>query len=376
MDDRERRRVVLSDVSLHSWAQTRYWELAQDLPFHASVSTTYQGKFDDAVRFADRGGEKIIQAHLERGSCGCVLFRRGPCVALLEVRRMFRASLASGDVESLHALADELRETFPDHVERDDSKVAVTFWTLSPEGPVRRVRVVTAPTWKEVSGNYPESVGAELSRLTELREAKSGQLILFHGEPGTGKSYAIRALLQEWKPWCSAHYIVDPDKFFGQSAEYMLSVLLSGEDDDDVSVALRELRGQPKRKRETWTIYLVEDGDEFLTEDAKTRSGQALSRLLNVVDGFIGQGLNVLVLVTTNEPLDKLHPAVTRPGRCLANVHFRAFSKSEAQRWLRDHGAVAVEVKGPQTLARLYDGLGGGRQIAVGPLPRAIGFDV
>jgi hypothetical protein len=52
--------------------------------------------------------------------------------------------------------------------------------------------------------------------------------------------------------------------------------------------------------------------------DAKEQAGQGLSRFLNVVDSIIGQGLRVLILVTTNEPLRRLHPAVSRPGRCAA----------------------------------------------------------
>lgn len=33
---------------------------------------------------------------------------------------------------------------------------------------------------------------------------------------------------------------------------------------------------------------------------------------------MVGQGLRVLVLVTTNELLRRLHPAVAQPGRCAA----------------------------------------------------------
>jgi hypothetical protein len=51
---------------------------------------------------------------------------------------------------------------------------------------------------------------------------------------------------------------------------------------------------------------------------------------LNVVDGLIGQGLRVLVLVTTNEELKSLHPAVARPGRAAANIEFHALSRHEA----------------------------------------------
>ena len=72
--------------------------------------------------------------------------------------------------------------------------------------------------------------------------------------------------------------------------------------------------------------------------------GQGLSRFLNVVDGLIGQGLRVLVLVTTNEPIRKLHPAVARPGRCAANVEFAPLAADEAAAWLDEHGSPTAVV--------------------------------
>jgi hypothetical protein len=66
--------------------------------------------------------------------------------------------------------------------------------------------------------------------------------------------------------------------------------------------------------------------------DAKARTGQALSRFLNVVDGLIGQGLRLLVLVTSNEDLGKLHPAVNRPGRCIQKILFQPFTSVEAHK--------------------------------------------
>jgi hypothetical protein len=52
------------------------------------------------------------------------------------------------------------------------------------------------------------------------------QLVLWHGQAGTGKTSAPRALAREWREWCQFHYIVDPDSFFGQHADYLISVLL------------------------------------------------------------------------------------------------------------------------------------------------------
>ncbi len=59
-----------------------------------------------------------------------------------------------------------------------------------------------------------------------------------------------------------------------------------------------------------WRCIIPEDTGELLAADARATNGQALSRFLNLADGLIGQGLNVLLLVTTNELLGKRE----RPG--------------------------------------------------------------
>ena len=102
-----------------------------------------------------------------------------------------------------------------------------------------------------------------------------------------------------------------------------------------------------------WRLLVLEDTGELLTPDAKTVIGQGLSRFLNVVDGLIGQGLRVLVLVTTNEEIRKLHPAVARPGRCAANIAFGPLSNDEAAAWLAERD-VEPSVDGATTIAALY----------------------
>jgi hypothetical protein len=54
----------------------------------------------------------------------------------------------------------------------------------------------------------------------------------------------------------------------------------------------------------------------------------------NLSDGVLGQGFNTLILVTTNEGLGQLHPALVRPGRCLARVEFSPMAPAEAREWL------------------------------------------
>jgi hypothetical protein len=116
---------------------------------------------------------------------------------------------------------------------------------------------------------------------------------------------------------------------------------------------LDDFEGDGEEDDRLWRLLVMEDTGELLSADARERTGQGLSRFLNVVDGLIGQGLRVIVLVTTNEEIKKLHPAVARPGRCAANVMFDALSREEASEWLTSHG-VDEESRGARTLASLY----------------------
>jgi hypothetical protein len=287
----------------------------------------------------------------------------------------FAQVAAAGD-EAAEAGMEELQALLPRATRDREGRVPVRFWTYSPHGPMPMGRTLSVPAWDEIEGNYPTATRESLARLMSGDLPwRGGQLILWHGETGTGKTTALRALAREWSSWCEPHYITDPEKFFGNQSDYMLSVMLEHEmfpeDDEDggegfVSFpgpgmwpvphfALVQIRapGEQPESAPSWRLLILEDTGELLSADARMQAGQGLSRFLNVVDGLIGQGLRILVLVTTNEEIGRLHPAVARPGRCAANILFTRIPPEQANAWLaeRDHDAPVSE---PLTLAALY----------------------
>src|SRR5690242_3443036 len=100
-----------------------------------------------------------------------------------------------------------------------------------------------------------------------------------------------------------------------------------------------------------WRLLLLEDCDELVRGGAKQSAGQALSRLLNLTDGTLGQGRDVLVAITTNEDVSRLHPAVVRPGRCLARVELGPLPFAQARNWLGKADGIGAN---GATLAQLY----------------------
>lgn len=267
---------------------------------------------------------------LPDGQLALLVSRGGTCEIVVAARRPAEAKCAAG------ALAKRLRRE-----PRADARVPVSFWTSTSRGPGVRRRLIDAPKWKQVAGNYPLAVRESVQGLVAARTPGAGALLLWHGAPGTGKTHALRALVRSWRSWCSAHYVTDPEHFLAGTSYLMeVATARSGENDP------------------AWRLLVLEDAGELMSLSARSETGQGLSRVLNLTDGMLGQGVKCILLVTTNEPLGRLHPAVHRPGRCWASVAFEPFGATEAAAWLAARD-IDRDVTRPMTLAELYEVAGG-----------------
>jgi hypothetical protein len=269
-------------------------------------------------------------------------------------RQLVEVYVSADSYEHAAAVLTEIKSRIPEATPPKDA-VSMTVWHLSSRGASPSLKSICVPSWTDIRQNYPRAVAEPLDALfTTSRPYDSGKLILWHGEPGTGKTTALRALIREWMDWCSIHYVADPEKLFA-STGYLLDVI--GKTDPDTNHDVETAR---------WRLLIAEDSDEFLRVSARQEAGAALGRLLNLSDGILGQGSNTLILLTTNERLDRLHPAVVRPGRCLAQVEFTRFSVAEAAQWLPQAVPRTAKPTEPKTLAELVEQCNAAKQIATG----------
>lgn len=291
-----------------------------------------------------RGHRHVVVRELERHAPDAVLPERAVVIrtidgqqqrrviaevddvlVLLETWRADATLVVSADDEQAAIrVADEIAARVPQPA--GEGRVEVTF-SDACAGP-RTVDIDVRP-WRDIAGHYPAAVRSALDVLTAYRPeaAAPRRLALWHGAPGTGKTSAVRALLHAWHDWADGVVVTDPDALL-KDGRYLRRAVLDADGDDD---------GR-------WSVFVLEDAEALLRKDT---GGHGMGRLLNLADGLLGQGLRCLFLITTNEPLGRIHPAVVRPGRCLAQVEFGPLPEAQAAALL------GRAVGGPMTLAEV-----------------------
>jgi hypothetical protein len=318
---------------------------------------------------AERTIGKALQASIDRRGLRDALLRseRGDPVLLRRLSSDFLLLVAARDGADARDLARSLAEIVSIEGQPRDPRVPVAFWSAGGGdglfgGPEPRWRRLALPRFDGIADNYPP------------RDALPGRLALWHGPPGTGKTWALRAMAREWAEWCDIHYVTDPERLLGGDTGYMLT-LLASRSDAPRSLLDDDNHDDPMPNgdcAERWRLLVLEDAGELLGVAAPSEVGRGFARLLNIADGLLGQGSRALILVTTNEPLGRLHPAALRPGRAMTNLQFTPFGTREANTWLANRD-IDRRVDSPATIAELHAFLRGSPP---DPAPAAAGGSV
>jgi hypothetical protein len=240
--------------------------------------------------------------------------------------------------------------------EPDDDRTAVRLWLWRGRHAQREDRLVPAVRWADVRPGYAAAVQTVVDRLVAIDPPRRSGLVLLWGPPGTGKTHLLRCLAHAWSAWASTELVVDSEHLWAD-AGYLVDVLANGEDD-------------PDRHR----FLLVEDAHELIAATSSERAGPGFARLLNLVSGVLGEALSagLIVALTTNEPIHRIHPAVARPGRALVAMEVPPLPRAEAAAWL-DVPVTSVPADG-LTLAELHARRAGGEVLGGIAAPRPDGL--
>jgi len=165
-----------------------------------------------------------------------------------------------------------------------------------------------------IESNYNPHVIQQFRRLQQGLEAEvpKGRVGLILGQPGTGKSFLIRALLDRYSPGV-AYVLLNSKQLLDLSNNLDKYLNLLDNMDSDLK-----------------TIFILEDADDLLVE-RQAENMKAIQALLNMGDGLIGEALNIRLILTTNAKAIEIDQAITRFGRLIEKIEVGQLSKEQAE---------------------------------------------
>lgn len=156
---------------------------------------------------------------------------------------------------------------------------------------------------------------------------KSG-LYLFHGDPGTGKTYYIKYLINN----IDRKFIYIPPTMFKHLSEPSFISFLSEEEG---------------------AVIIIEDAESLLL---KRDSGNdyGVSSLLNFSNGLLGDFFNFQIICTYNVSNDSIDEAIMRDGRLIAEHCFNRLSIEDSKK-LCEHLKKDIKITKPMTVSEIYN---------------------
>ncbi len=253
---------------------------------------------------------------------------------------LFRPSDASGKRDP------EFEETLQNCIElcvleHEENKPEISMVEVHADGKFRLSTYPVNDTFmiRDLDMHYGYGFTKFHNDLMERFKSESRGLVLFHGIPGTGKTYYIRHLLRKmtsnnkvviYMPPNMVEWLADPSFLTFMSKE----------------IARFSKQG-------FFCVLLIEDAEPLLIARKENGRVQGISNLLNLTDGLLNDMLNLQIICTFNVKVKELDKALLRPGRLIARKEFRPMTVLDANRLAQQLG-INIQFSKPATLAEVY----------------------
>ena len=222
-------------------------------------------------------------------------------------------------------------------------KLEIGFGFPSTNGVRIDSRFIDKMPLSSVKNNYTPAVFSKcMEVISRVKESQHG-LVLLSGPVGTGKTYMIKAMLTEMEE--RTPIICVPARQFLTQVQLLTDTIV-------------------KYKK---SIVILEDLGDLLSVEASSEHAETRANLLNISEGLLSLVGDTVLVFTFNHAMEKIDPAVTRPGRCLGAVEFGKLPYEQVQKRLSFPIA-----RGDYSLAELYEMLRTGKPMT--PQGDTLGF--
>jgi ATPase family associated with various cellular activities (AAA) len=166
--------------------------------------------------------------------------------------------------------------------------------------------------------------------LSRLNDDNKG-IVLLHGAAGTGKTTYLRYLIRNLSE--KKVIYLPPDLSDALSKPDFVTFLMDHKN----------------------AVLIIEDAENVIKE-REAGGIQAVSNILNISDGILGDALRFQVVATFNTDIKYIDKALRRPGRLIAEYEFKTLSVDKTNKLLKKEYGEDVELNNKElTLAEIYN---------------------
>lgn len=261
----------------------------------------------------------------------CLLAREDACIGLY----LNSDELEGRCVTTDRKLFEFFQKLLEDSTTPQSSHGRAFVLTMTARGPQLEVIGVAAEPLER--GNYNPDVIEDFDHVvSDIKSSDpSGRLAILDGPPGTGKTYAIRALMHE----C-------PDALF----VFVPTTLIQDLANPSMIGGLLNIR---KGSGETPLVLVVEDADASLRKREGDNDNH-VSALLQLGDGVIGSLLNIRVICTSNLRDEAMDEAILRPRRLSRKITIGYLNQPVAEDVYKRLTGQSIRIREDLTLSQVY----------------------